>query len=254
MIRAVPIVLLFSTAACVSIESASVGDVKTVNRTVPLDPRGSIELDTHNGSIDVRTWDRAEVEISARIEAASSWHDDVRRFEQTTVEISSIGNSVTISSKYPDFAWSWFGGNPRIDYSISTPRSAGLSIRDHNAQVELHDVAGRITVETHNGSVDAAGVAGPLDVNSHNGHVSVDFASFQGATITTHNGSADLALPPASRFDFRADGHHPWIDSDFALLTRVSERRSGSVEGGVNGGGPELRFSSHNGRLRLRQR
>jgi hypothetical protein len=42
------------------------------------------------------------------------------------------------------------------------------------------------------------------------------------------------------------------MQSDFPLLTRTLGRHQGNVEGAVNGGGPGLRFSSHNGYLRLR--
>ena len=85
--------------------AAGASSTKTVDRTVPLAATGSVTLDTHNGSIDVRTWDRAEVEIHARIEAESLSTADTRRFDETTVDITSSPDSVRIVSRYPISAW-----------------------------------------------------------------------------------------------------------------------------------------------------
>jgi hypothetical protein len=118
--------------------------------------------------------------------------------------------------------------------------------------VEIRDVNAALNLETHNGSVRVVNLGGPLELSSHNGSINVDFASFQGANITMHNGSVELALPSASKFNLRTDTHHTQIQSDLPLLTRTLGGRQGNVEGTVNGGGPGLRFSSHNGQLRLR--
>ena len=57
-------------------------DCKDVNRTVTLRGNGSVEIETHKGSIRVSVWDRQEVEIQARIEAEQGSPMDRRRFER----------------------------------------------------------------------------------------------------------------------------------------------------------------------------
>ena len=234
---------------------------KTVDRTVPLVATGSVVLETHNGSLDVHTWDRPEIEIHARIEAAGVSADDLRRFDETTVEVSPMSSgsssgsdSVRITSKSPDVVWSWFGENPTVHYAITAPRTARWTIRGHNFRAEIRDLQAALNVGTHNGSLHAVNLDGPLEVNGHNERVTVEFLSFHGADITTHNGSADLALPSTSHFDLRADTRRTRLESDFPLLTRTLGRRQDRIEGTVNGGGSLLRFSSHNGELRLRSK
>jgi hypothetical protein len=229
-------------------------ETKSVDKTMPLASTGSVRLDTHNGSIQVNTWDREEIEIHARIEAGGIFADDLRRLEQTTVDISGTADSVWITSRYPAFTWSWSGGNPTIHYTITAPRRASWTIRDHNARVEIRDVDAALNLETHNGSLHAENHGGPLDVSAHNGSVKIEFATFRGANLTLHNGSAELLLPAGSHFDLHGDTHHASIHSDFSLLTRAFHRDAGHLEGTVNGGGPALRFSSHNGRLRIRSK
>jgi hypothetical protein len=227
---------------------------KSVARTVALSPTGSVTLVAHNGSIDVRTWDRAEVQIHARIEAGGTWPGDVRRFEQTTVDIQSASDSVSIRSTYPAISlWGfWFGNNPRISYTITAPRTARWKIYDHNATADIRGVRAPVTVATHNGRVHIADLDGPLRVDAHNGSVIADFVSFRGAEFTSHLGSVELTLPSMAAFNLHANTGRGGVQSDFPLSIRTIGRRQASVDGAVNGGGPALRFSSHRGELRLR--
>jgi hypothetical protein len=47
-------------------------DYKDLSRKLALNPDGAVHLETFSGSVQVSTWDRAEVEVKARIEAAGS--------------------------------------------------------------------------------------------------------------------------------------------------------------------------------------
>jgi DUF4097 and DUF4098 domain-containing protein YvlB len=229
---------------------------KTVDRTIPLAPSGSVTLETHNGSIDVQTWDRPNIQIHARIEAAGTSGDDVRRLEQTSVDIQAAADSVRITSKYPTFSsWSWwFGSNPRIDYTITAPKTARWRISDHNATVDVRGVHAPVTIEAHNGRVHLSDVEGPLRIDAHNGSVTADLVSFKGAEFTSHLGSVELTMPATSAFDLHADTRRGGVQSDFPLTVRALGRRQTAVEGAINGGGPSLRFISHRGELRLRRK
>lgn len=239
---------------CVAVFGA---DTKNVDRTLPLSASGSVTLQSHNGSIHVRTWDRAEIEIHARIEAGGTSTEDQRRFDQTTVEIDSTSDSVRIHSKYPEWnTWLGFWGNmgnsPQIHYTITAPATARWNIRDHNSAVEMRDINAPLSLEKHNGSARLMNLSGPLEVSAHNGDFHADFSAFKGASFDMHNGSAELVLPSSSRFDLRSSSHNGRVDSDFAVLTRTMGRRhSQNIEGSVNGGGPSLRLSSHNAYFRL---
>jgi hypothetical protein len=243
--------IAFAVLALLSGVGCAAAETKNIDQTVSLAATGSVTLETHNGSIDVHTWDRPQIEIHARIESWSGLPEDLRRLNDTTVEVTSTSDSVRIISKYADYPWSWFGSNPSIHYTITAPKTARWTIRDHNGRAELHDVNGALNVDTHNGSLRVVNLGGPLEVSSHNGSISVDFASFQGATIMTYNGSTELSLPSSSSFDLHADSRHERVESDFPMVIRTLGRRWESVEGTVNGGGARLRYNSHNGGLRL---
>src|SRR6266852_3728980 len=112
-----------------TLTALAAAQTKNVDRTLPLTATGSVTLDSHNGSIHVHTWDRPEIEIHARIEAAGSSAEDQRRFRDTTVEIDAASGSVHIKSKLPDSTsgwsgWGFTGGSPEIHYNITAPRTA----------------------------------------------------------------------------------------------------------------------------------
>lgn len=210
-------------------------DTKDVTRTVALNATGSVTLDTLRGSIHVATWDRPEVEIKARIEAAGSSSMDLRRFDRTEVAIDSALDSVRIRSIYPSGSWS-IGENPDIHYTIRMPRTARLTIRDHRSDVDIRDLAGALDVETHRGTVRVA------------------FAEFTAnSRVETHRGTVELLLPRASRFNLETNlDRKASIDSDFQVLARIGGRRGRVLDGSVNGGGPVLRLATDKGRIHLR--
>ena len=237
-------------------------DTKNVDKILPLKANGAVKLDAHNGSVTVHTWDRAEIEIHARIEAGGTSAEDHRRFTETTVEIEGSSDIVSIKSKTPDDnnGWSWlnwgdWGNSPEIHYTINAPRTARWTLRDHNSKIEIHDLNAALDLETHNGNVRVENLGGPLELSMHNGDARIDFASFtHDSRIDTHNGTVELTLPKSSRFELHSDGHNMSVDSDFPVMVRSSGHRRDNFNGPVNGGGPALRITSHNGRFRLRSK
>jgi hypothetical protein len=243
--------------------SLAAAEVKTVDRTLPLTATGTVSLDAHNGRIQIRTWDRPQVEVHVRIDwpglSASSY-----RVRETTVDISGSADRVSITWNPPDrygwSLWSLFEGpwtGPDVSYAITAPRTARLEIRNHNAEMDIRDTNAAVRIWTHNGAVRVTNLAGPIELAMHNGWARVEFASFsQDSRIATHNGTVELALPAASKFTLDSSGHHTSVNSDFALTKRASydTRPWRHLTASVNGGGPSLQVTSHNANVRLQSR
>jgi hypothetical protein len=228
--------------AFASIAVLMAADYKDVNRTVSLTPSGSVTIETHKGSIRVTTWDRAAVEIKARIEAEPGTTMDQRRFEGTDVRIVSSPEAVEIRTEYPEFGWCCNddeGNNPEVRYTIQMPRTGKLTIRDHRSETEIADLEGALDIDTHRGTVRVHRLAGSLQLTTHRGDVQVEFAKLTGnVSIDTHRGTIELAMPRNSRFDVRTDlGKHASLDTDFPQ---------------TSGGGPIVDLKTYRGSIRLR--
>ena len=99
-----------------------------------------------------------------------------------------------------------------------------------------------------------ANLDGSARVETYKGDVRVAFARFSKASrFETYKGEIDLRVPRDSHFDLDADaGRRGDIDTDFATMARARRSRGSDASGAVNGGGPELRMTTHKGTLRIR--
>ena len=240
--------LSYAVATAMTLQGA---DTKDVSRTVSLKSDGSVSLSTFKGTIRVTTWDRAEVQIHARIEAAGLSSPDQRLFNGTDVLIDASSDSVRIKTRHP--INSGHGENPWVHYEIQMPRTAKLSIRDHRSNAEINDLAGELDLDTFRGKAEVRRLSGPLELKTFRGQARVDFAKYAGTSyVDTFRGIVDLAMPKDSKFDLRTDSDRRGaIETDFPMMLHAA-RRGMIVEGAVNGGGPSLRLSTFRGEIHLR--
>ena len=252
-------VAMFVAAIGVSLLQAST--LRHFHRVVALDADGRLTIDTHNGSVTVTTWKQPNVQIDARIEADPQ-SDTPGDVEKTNIKVTGSGSSVRIESDYSALPshTSWLGvaisigssqsNLPLIHYTISMPATAELNIDEHNSKIMVTGLRNDLTISGHNGPIEVRDLDGAAKIETHNGAISVAFARFNRASrFETHNGDVEVRMPAGSRFDLSAEGHRSRpVSSDFAL---TGSREDSDVSSHVNGGGPELRFSSHNGMLHL---
>jgi hypothetical protein len=249
-------ILRLAVFSCFAFAALEAADYKDVNKTVSLHPNGAVTLENHKGWIHVTTWDRAEVEIQARIQAEEGNSMDRRRFEGTEVRIDSSPDAVHIQTIYPDYnscCSSDDGNNPEVRYTVRIPRTGRLTIRDHRSETQIADLGGALDIDTHRGTVKVERLSGPLQLTTHRGDITIGFASFNGnSSIDTHSGTIELSLPKSSRFNVQTDlGKHATVDSDFPVVIRSANRQGESMQGSVNGGGPTLDIKTYRGSVRL---
>lgn len=246
--RSVLLAVLFSVALAAA--------PKDVNRTVALDPKGELVLDSHKGRIEVRTWDRAEVEIRARIQS-DGWGTDDDTIARTEIVIHVSPGSVRVKTEYPSFTRTlWFGGSyPEVIYDIKMPRSAGLRIKDHRSEVIVRDLAGSFDLDKHRGEVRLERLEGPVTIKSHRADVRADLVRLSGSNrIETHRGEIELTVPASSRFNLDVDlDRRSNLRSEFPV-SRSRDRDGHKFRVPVNGGdGATLRLKSHRGDFVLRR-
>lgn len=250
-------VAVFVAVTAVRLLQAS--PIRHFHQVVALDVNGHLAIDTHNGSVTVTTWKQPNVQIDARIEADPQ-SDTPGDVEKTNIKVTGSGSSVRIESDYSAVSSrvSWLGFSiggsqsnlPLVHYTITMPAAAALNIDEHNSKVMVTGLRNDLTIDGHNGAIAVRDHDGAAKVETHNGSISVAFARFNRASsFETHNGDVEVRMPAGSRFDLNAEGHRSRpVTSDFAL---TGSREDSDVSAHVNGGGPELRFSTHNGMLHL---
>lgn len=252
------IALLALSAATGLIPSARAQGVKTVNRTVKVDPRGEIVLSTFKGSIDVTTWDRSEVKVDARIEPDGM----PELVALTEVRIQGGGRRLTIESDHDRASdWqrrsSWHNVSlPFVRYRIVVPRSAQLIIDDHKSELRLAGLRGPLTIDTHKGRVRVDALEGSIRLSTHKGTADVRFARLSGdSSLDTHKGTITIGVPARAGYDLVADvGRRGRLHGPPAVSS-AGQRDDDEVRRAVvGGGGPRLALSTHKGELRIETR
>jgi hypothetical protein len=203
---------------------------------------------------------------SVRVEAERQ----ARRSDPSSVRIEVVEHSggVTICAVYPTPSgarrqnecrpgggqMSVRNNDVRVDFVVRVP--AGVRFAGHtvNGNISAEALRSDVKAVTVNGSVNVQ-TTGFAQANTVNGNITCQLGGRQftsDVNFETVNGSITLEMPAGLNAEVRASTVNGRIDSDFPITVtgQVSRR---SLRGSIGEGGPELRVSTVNGSIRLRQ-
>ncbi|WDS37566.1 DUF4097 family beta strand repeat-containing protein [Pseudoxanthomonas sp.] len=143
-----------------------------IDQTRPLDPRGKVEVENIKGRIQVRAWDRSEVQIRGTL------GDGVEK-----LEVEGDGDDLQIKVRYPKGGgWGGKSSGP-TDLQLMVPVRASLDLHAVSADVDVSGVApDELSIESVSGSVVVAAAPRELSINSVSGDV----------TATANSGEVDI--------------------------------------------------------------
>ena len=217
---------------------------ESVDVSKSLSPTGRFSLQNTNGSVRVAAWDEPRVRIEA-VKAAGS----ERALRDLEVAVEGEGDRVEVRTRMP--RGHWFGRGGKVDYTITVPRGASVSVRNVNGRVEIQDVNGAVRAENVNGSLDASDLGGAVEASTVNGSVEVRMARVDPSSrnrIRTTNGSVRVTLPRDTAADVEATTVNGAVHCDFDLDGHASRRK---IEGRIGGGGARFELQPVNGTAKI---
>lgn len=169
-------------------------------REVTLDARDLLEVDGGtNGGIQVRGWDRDEIQIRSRVQGHARSEARARELAGAV----TIRTGRVIEADTPD------GRNHEwtsVSYRIYVPHNTDLALETHNGGIDIADVAGEIDFRALNGGVTLERLAGDVRGSTTNGGVDValdgDAWSGSGLDVETTNGGVTVYVPENYSADF----------------------------------------------------
>ena len=221
-------------------------------RVVALEPGGTIQLDNVMGDIEIRGWDRSEVEISVEEDQDVPFRGRIwlsgRRPSVPPVEVESAGQVVKIRAKVPERE----SDVRSLHFYINVPRSVNLdAIRGKEGDVTIADLYGKVRVQIDRGRVQIDNFSGSLDLSVGRGSVEaevLDVRSDDTVAISVAEGDIALLLAEdaAARLKATAGGA---VSSEFDLGRKLPAK---SGEGRI-GGDPaaSIDLSAPRGSIRL---
>lgn len=144
-----------------------------------------VTVATFDGSIEIRPWDKPEVQVVIERRAATKEAAD-------TIEIQSeqTDNRIVVEVKVPKT--SGFGLHLHYNRSakliVSMPATADVKARSGDGSIDVEGIAGRVALSSGDGSIRGRRLGGDVDVHTGDGSIRLD--GVEGAlSATTGDGS-----------------------------------------------------------------
>lgn len=202
--RAMLLVAAASVVAC-EVNLNSEGIVSRETKAFKVTGIPDVHLDTFDGTIEVHSWDRNEVEVEIEKRAMEQGLVD-----EMKVTAEQQGDRIIIKVTGPgrrEFDGIQVGVqfSPSARLRVALPRQSQLSASSGDGSISVEDLNGKISLRTNDGSVRASRVNGEVFVRSGDGSIRMDRIEGK-LDLETEDGSISLEARPTSLRARTADG------------------------------------------------
>lgn len=173
----------FCALTLLVLSSVSAQAKQSVDEKMAADPNGSVEIEHQNGRAKVIGWDKSEVSVVGEL------GDNTEEFQ-----FERNGSSIVIHVKAKkNRSWGNWGSNDgdNGDYlTIHVPKNSKVEYTSVNADVDVNNIHGGLSVTVVNGNMDIEDLSGRIRLQSVNGDIDADKLNGDLA-IETVNGDID---------------------------------------------------------------
>lgn len=183
------------------------------------------------------------------------------------IEITEENNTVRVSGGASPFA--------QADVVIQVPTQTSVSVGTFTGgSVTIENISGEIEANNMNGQVNITNVSGSVVAHSMNGKIVASINSVtpdKPMSFSTMNGDIDVTLPADLKanvkmktdrgdmftdFDVKLDAtpQPPQVDDNRKKGGRYRVRFNRGSSGTINGGGPEIQFTTFNGNILIHKK
>lgn len=245
--------------------------------TVPLDDPSSpahVQVHLMNGSITVRGSNINHVLVENRSPGREEHRmpRPARAEGMKRLDMGNAGLNVTEENNLVNIqAGIW---NSPGNLTITVPLHSSLQLRSMSGgNIDVENVDGEIDATELSGNITLKNISGSVVAHSLNGQILATLDRIdpsKPSSFSTLNGDIDVTLPANAKATLRMKTDNGAIYSDFDVkltsgpsVTRTSPEqvRNGkysvrfdrTVRGTINGGGPEIQFTTFNGQIYIRK-
>jgi DUF4097 and DUF4098 domain-containing protein YvlB len=181
---------LLAGPGCIEIVGADLGKyVEREEKHFAVTGKADVVLSTFDGSIEIRPWDKPEVQVV--IEKRGRDKDAVSVID---VHVDQKGNHVEVTVTEPkrDRAFGFHFNNFRsAKLIVSLPASSDVGAKSGDGSIDVERVTGRLELRSGDGSIRGRQLGG--DVNAHTGDGSIKLDGVAGTLVVdTGDGNIDV--------------------------------------------------------------
>jgi DUF4097 and DUF4098 domain-containing protein YvlB len=236
--------LLIATLALGSAAAAQSRESEQVDRTVPLQPGGTLKLKNFSGDIRITGADAAEVSIHAVRRATRE------RLNRIKLTIETVGDAVHINANDREHHGDDRDNVVETTFEIRVPRKTSLDVHSFSSTITIDDVEGRHKVNNFSGDLRLTRMSGPVRAKTFSGAIELEtLDSGNDLDLDTFSGEVRLMLPQSVGADLRFESFSGDLRTDLPVTLVSKSRRN--LHATLNGGGSDVRVKTFSGDIRL---
>ena len=211
-------------------EGAAQTNTETVDRTLTLQPGGTLRLKTFSGRVRITGGSGDQVVIHAVRRARQDRLDDIK------LEITQSGSTIEVDA----------------NHRIVERRNDNVVETDFEIQVPART---RLDLKTFSAPVTVTGVNGNQDIDGFSSDIRIEAAEWADGNnidVNTFSGDVTLQLPASARGEIDFNSFSGPFNSDLPVTLTTSSRRN--FRGSLNGGGAgDFRLKTFSGSVSIRR-
>ena len=229
-----------------------------------------------NGGITVTGYNGKEVIVDARPRGhESSRESRPDRKAEGLHRLDARGTGLTVEEQDNEVTIGTRNINHTLDLVIQVPFNSSLKLKCLNdGDISVNRISGEVDADDLNGAVKLTNISGAVVAHSLNEDVTVTFDKVtpgKSMSFSTLNGDVDVTLPGDTKARVKLKSDNGEIYSDFDIRVEASPAGAKVAEthakdgrfrvqfdkalyGSINGGGPEMQFTTFNGKIYLRKK
>jgi DUF4097 and DUF4098 domain-containing protein YvlB len=264
-------ILLAASLAGIAQESP---DHVNVPLTDPSRP-AVVHASLMNGGITVTGYNGKDVIVEARPRHEGARESKPDRKAEGMRRIDSQGTGLSVEEQDNEVHIGVRAINRTVDLTIQVPFNTSLKLKCLNdGDIKVERVSGEVDADDLNGGVKLLNISGAVVAHSLNEDVVVTLdqvTAGKSMSFSTMNGDVDVTLPADVKARVKLKSDNGEIYSDFDVhpeanpsSPKVSETHGKDgryhvqfdkvTYGSINGGGPEMQFTTFNGKIYLRKK
>jgi DUF4097 and DUF4098 domain-containing protein YvlB len=227
-----------------------------------------------NGAITVKGYAGKDVIVEARNGEAGHRHRSERAERDGMRRLDMVGTGLSVEESDNTVVIGTRSFNENIEVTIQVPYATNLKLSVTNGgDIIVDHVTGELEINNTNGGAQATHISGSAIMHALNGKVLASFDKVTGGksmSFSSLNGDIDISLPGDvkakvkmksdngeiySDFDVKLDpaSRQPIVEDNQNGRGRYRVRFDKATFGSINGGGPEMQFTTFNGNVYIRK-
>lgn len=235
---------------------------KTINKEFTVANGGLLKISTDVGAIDIET--HAKETVLVEVDISGKNEDDM------VVSFKKSGDNVSIKGGFDRSGFGFGNNHIRVTYKVTLPKIYNVDLDTSGGSIEIEHLTGEVDAHTSGGSISLEDMQGDIDIKTSGGSLDLDNiigkirAHTSGGSIkvklpqsptgdskiTTSGGSITAYLASNVAVDLFAKTSGGRVSSEIPVNGKTTKR---SIEGTINGGGPELVLKTSGGSVRIKE-